>query len=93
MAELQRESVNSSGRYARPNEVEILRDYIHIFVSVPPQVSVSKLMQKLKGRTSRKMLAEFKELSKRFWGRHVWGGGYFVASSGHVTDEVIMQYD
>ncbi len=81
----------------KANEVEILRghissDHIHIFVSVPPQISVSKLMQKLKGKTSRKMLAEFKELSKRYWGRHIWGRGYFAASSGNVTDEVIMQY-
>ena len=38
------------------------------------------------------MLAEFKELSKKFWGRHIWAAGYFAASSGNVTDEVIMQY-
>jgi putative transposase len=27
-----------------------------------------------------------------FWGRHLWARGYFVASSGNVTDEVIAQY-
>jgi putative transposase len=31
-------------------------------------------------------------LSKQFWGRHLWGCGYFVATSGNVTDEVIMEY-
>jgi len=31
-------------------------------------------------------------LSKKFWGRHLWARGYFVASSGNVTDEVIAQY-
>ena len=50
------------------------------------------MMQKLKGKTSRKMLSEFKPLSKKFWGRHLWARGYFVASSGNVTDEVIMEY-
>src|SRR5262245_12074205 len=25
-------------------------------------------------------------------GRHLWTRGYFAASSGNVTDEVIMQY-
>lgn len=34
---------------------------------------------------------EFPEISKKYWGRHIWGRGYFVASSGNVTDEVIMQ--
>jgi len=81
----------------RANDVEILRvhiskDHVHIFVSVPPYLSVSKLVQYLKGKTSRKMLAEFKELSQKFWGKHMWAAGYFAASSGNVTDEVIMQY-
>ena len=49
-------------------------------------------MQRLKGRTSRLLLDEFAELKRQFWGRHVWARGYFVASSGNVTDEVIKQY-
>jgi putative transposase len=81
----------------RANDVEILKghiskDHVHIFVSVPPYISVNKLVQSLKGKTSRKMLTEFKELSQKFWGRHMWAAGYFAASSGNVTDEVIMQY-
>ena len=79
------------------NEVQILRgnvskDHIHLFVSAPPQLSVSKLVQYLKGNTSYKLQLEFKELNKQYWGRHLWGRGYFVASSGNVTDEVIMEY-
>ena len=35
---------------------------------------------------------EYKELNKQFWGQHLWARGYFVASSGNVTDEVIAQY-
>ena len=78
-------------------DVEIIRghvakDHVHIFVSVPPHISVSKLMQGIKGKSSRKMMSEFRNLSKEFWGRPIWGRGYFVASSGNVTDEVIMQY-
>jgi len=38
------------------------------------------------------LLSEYKELSRQFWGRHIWGRGYFAASSGNVTDEVIMEY-
>ena len=79
------------------NEVEIIRgyvskDHIHMFVSVPPRLSVSKLMQYLKGKTSHKMLFEFKHLQQQFWGKHIWARGYFAVSSGNVTDEVIMQY-
>ena len=27
-----------------------------------------------------------------FWGQHLWARGYFVASSGNVTDEIIKEY-
>jgi putative transposase len=79
------------------NEVQILsghvsKDHVHMLVSVPPYLSVSKLVQYLKGTTSYKLQREFKELNKQYWGRHLWGRGYFVASSGNVTDEVIMEY-
>ena len=78
-------------------EVEILKghiskEHVHIFVSVPPHISVSSLMQSIKGKSSRKMMMEYNALSRTFWGRHIWARGYFVASSGNVTDEVIMQY-
>jgi len=79
------------------NDVQILsghvsKDHIHLLVSVPPHLSVSKLVQYLKGNTSYKLQREFKELNKQYWGRHLWGRGYFAASSGNVTDEIIMEY-
>ena len=81
----------------KARDIEILkghvsRDHVHVFLSVPPHLSVSQLVQSLKGKTSRKLLMEYKSLSRAFWGRHIWARGYFVASSGNVTDEVIMKY-
>ena len=70
----------------------VAADHVHLLVSVPPNLSVSDLMQRLKGRSSRKLLQEFTELSRQFWGRHMWARGYFAASSGNVTDEIIKQY-
>jgi putative transposase len=37
-------------------------------------------------------MQENKQISKQFWGRHIWARGYFVATSGNITDEVIMEY-
>ena len=81
----------------KEQEVEILKghvwkDHVHLLVSVPPHLAISKLVQYLKGKRSYKLLSENKDLSKAFWGRHLWGGGYFVATSGNVTNEVIMEY-
>lgn len=67
-------------------------DHVHLLVSVPPMVSVSGLVQRLKGRSSRRMLDEFGELKRQFWGQHLWARGYFAASTGNVTDEIIAQY-
>ena len=70
----------------------VSKDHVHLFVSVPPQMSLSNVRGRIKGKTARKLLTENHRVAKEFWGRHLWGRGYFAASSGNVTDEVIMQY-
>ena len=67
-------------------------DHVHMLVSVPPSLSVSKLMQHIKGKSSRKMQMEFKELRARYWGKHIWARGYFCATVGAVTEEQIKDY-
>jgi putative transposase len=70
----------------------VSRDHVHLLVSVPPYVAVSKFVQRIKGVTSRKLLMENRGLNKAFWGRHLWARGYFAASTGNVTEEVIKKY-
>ena len=55
-------------------------------------MSASKIMQYIKGKSSWKLMMEFRHLNKQFWGRHMWARGYFVATSGNATDEVIQEY-
>ena len=81
----------------KANDVEILKghiskDHVHLFVSVPPHLSVSQLVQYLKGKSSNKLQLEFRHIQKEYWGRHVWARGYFAASSGNITDEIIKAY-
>ena len=81
----------------RTHEIEILqghvsKDHVHILVSAPPNMSASKIMQYVKGKSSRKLMMEFRHLNRAFWGRHMWARGFFVATSGNVTDEVIQEY-
>ena len=70
----------------------VSRDHVHVMMSVPPYISVSEMMKRIKGRTSRKLLDEYRGLKKAFWGQHLWARGYFAATTGNVTDEVIMKY-
>lgn len=70
----------------------LARDHVHMFLSVPPHLALSKVMQKVKGRSSRRIQMEFPELRKRYWGRRFWARGYFSTTSGNVTDDIILQY-
>ena len=61
----------------------INRDHVHMLLSIPPSLSVSRAVQHLKGRSSHKLLSEFGVLRKRYWGQHLWARGYWVVSTGH----------
>ena len=79
------------------NQVEVIRgvvgkNHVHVYVSIPPYLSVSKLVQYLKGKTSRKIQQEFPELRKKYWGKHLWAVGYFVRTTGNVTDQMVKEY-
>ena len=58
----------------------------------PPKLSISNLVKRLKGRTSRILQQEFPELKKRYWGRHFWAIGYGGWSTGNITDEMVQEY-
>ncbi len=78
-------------------KVEILsgvvsQDHVHMLVSMPPQISVSKLVQKLKGKTSYKLQREYGALRKQYWGQRMWGRGYFACTTGNVSDQMIREY-
>jgi putative transposase len=67
-------------------------DHVHLLVSAPPTMAPSEIMRRIKGRSASKLFAEFPKLRKRFWGRHFWARGYFCATAGQVTDEMIKTY-
>ncbi len=70
----------------------VSKDHIHMHVEYPPSLSISILVKKLKGRSSRLLQQEYPELGKKYWGRHVWAVGYGVWSTGNITDEMVQEY-
>ncbi|MBS9430160.1 IS200/IS605 family transposase [Photorhabdus akhurstii] len=70
----------------------VSKDHVHILVSSPPTLSPSEIMRRLKGRTASKLFEEFSHLKKRYWGQHFWGRGYFCATAGQLTEEMIKAY-
>ena len=78
-------------------EVQILKgvvskDHIHIHIEYPPRVSISHLVKRMKGRSSRILQKEYPSLQKRYWGKHFWATGYGAWSTGNITDEMVQQY-
>jgi len=70
----------------------VSKDHIHMHIEYPPSLSISVLVKKLKGRSSRLLQQEFPELGKKYWGRHFWGVGFGVWSTGNITDEMVQEY-
>jgi len=70
----------------------VSQDHVHMLLEYPPSISVSDLVKRLTGRTSRILQHEFPELRKRYWGKHVWAIGYGAWSAGNLTDEVVSEY-
>ena len=68
------------------------KEHIHLHVSCPPELSPSKIVQYIKGRSSRLLQQEFSHLRKRYWGCHLWARGYFCATIGKVTEKMITAY-
>jgi putative transposase len=82
---------------ALEHELEIITgkvasDHVPMFIAYRPTQAISKIMQWLKGISSRILLSEFPHLRRQFWGRHLWARGYLAVSSGNITDEMIQQY-
>jgi putative transposase len=70
----------------------ISKDHVHMLVSCPVSLAPSKIVQYLKGRSSRLLQEQFPELRKRYWGQHLWASGYHCATVGAVTEETIKTY-
>ncbi|WP_223070528.1 IS200/IS605 family transposase [Paenibacillus caui] len=68
------------------------KEHVHLLVSCPPTIAPSKLLQYLKGRSSKMLQKEFQELKKRYWGQQLWAPGYFCRTIGAVTEEMIKEY-
>ena len=73
-------------------EMNIQSDHIHLLVSVPPKVSISKLMGVLKGKVAIKLFKSYPKLKQKpYWGNHFWARGYFVNTVG-IDEEMIKRY-
>ncbi len=67
-------------------------DHIHLLVNYPTKISIAKLVNSLKGVSSRMLKKEFPELADFYYKGALWTPSYFAASCGGAPLEIIKQY-
>ncbi len=67
-------------------------NHVHMLISAPSHLSLAKMAQYLKGKSSYRLMQIFPHLRKRYWGSHLWSRGYFCATVGAVTEETVKAY-
>ena len=73
-------------------EMEVMPDYIHIFISAPPFEAPTDIVKILKGVTARRLFMDFPDLKKKLWKGSIWSPSYYVGTAGHVSAETIKRY-
>ena len=71
-------------------ELEIMPDHVHLLVEVDPQFGVHKVIKTIKGKTSRILRKEFKELTTKL--PTLWTNSYFISTVGGAPLAIIKQY-
>jgi putative transposase len=69
-------------------EINIQPDHVHLMLSIPPKYAVSAIMGYLKGKVAIRLFQHQRELTQRYWGRHIWSRGYCVSSVGLNEDQI-----
>lgn len=67
-------------------------DYIHLFISAHPKVSISYIVKMSKGISGRLLMKEFPEITKHLWNGELWNPSYYVETIGSVSEENIRRY-
>ena len=67
-------------------------NHVHLLVNYPPQVQLSKLVNSLKGVSSRMLRQQMPSIGKRYYKNVLWSPSYFAASCGGAPLSVIKQY-
>lgn len=71
---------------------EVMPDYVHLFVSSPPQYAPSNLVKIFKGTIGLRLFKIFPELRREFWGERIWSPSYYCGTAGNVSAEAVKRY-
>jgi len=68
-------------------------DHVHLLIQYPPKYSISKIVNNLKGRSSRLLRRDMPDIKEKYWGKaRLWSRSYFAGSVGGAPLEIVKQY-
>ena len=73
-------------------EGKVCSDYVHLYIAIPPKLSVSKFMSYLKGKSALMLFDRHPEFRRKNGGRSFWARGYYVVTVGNVNESTIVNY-
>lgn len=68
------------------------QDHVHVLIEYPPKVQLSKLINSLKGVSSRLLRKEYPVIQRYLWKGALWSPSYFAGSCGGASLDVLTQY-
>ena len=94
--ELRKEIGEIIGKVCKMEGVTIIKaatlpDHVHMYVSIPPKMSVAKVVGRIKGKSSLMIFDKHPEYRQRY-DRHFWARGYYCETMGNVNEETIKKY-
>ena len=94
--ELRRDVVEILRRVCEIEGIKVIKgavcsDHVHMNISVPPKISISTAMSRIKGKSSLMIFDRHPEKRDKY-GRHFWARGYYCETVGNVNEETIKKY-
>jgi len=80
----------SQQKGCRIEEGHLMRDHVHVLISIPPKYSVAHIVGFLKGKTALYVANKYAK-KRKYRGYHFWARGYFVSTIGY-DEQVVRHY-
>lgn len=74
-------------------QIEIMPDHVHCFISAPPAVAPTDIVKTLKSVSAIAVFTQFPQLKgQKFWGSGLWSKSYYVGTVGDMSEKVVLNY-
>lgn len=74
-------------------EIEVMPDHVHIFVTADPQTSPAEIAKTIKSISAVRIFYKYPKIKQRkFWGKGMWSPSTYFGSVGHISEDTVKRY-